>query len=171
MAHVMLYSTSQDGALYMFVTDHAVGAGCANQRDDVLLVQFFLAALAADPLRAGTQRFNYQSAEGLPYDYLLGDRPPLAIDGVCGANTVAYIRHFQKEGSKAFPASDPLSMNIDGVITPVRKGVPWGERTGKVLSIVRLNREYRAIYGAQRLMRIDQDPLFPRELASSFFMA
>lgn len=171
MARVMLFAEPQGGARHIYVTDHAVGANCPNRRDDVLLVQFFLAALASDPLQSGGETFNYIGRDGTRYDYLLGDRPPLAVDGVCGTNTIAYIKHFQKEGSKAYQASDPLRMVADGVVSPVLKGEPWGANTGHVLSIVRLNREYRMMFGAQRLMAIQHEPLFPRELTSSFFMA
>jgi hypothetical protein len=58
----------------------------------------------------------------------------------------------------------------DGVVTPIRKGQPWGARTGRVLSIVKLNTEYRNMFGTARLGDLTADPFFPSELKSSFYM-
>jgi hypothetical protein len=170
VARVMILPSGKSDLNYIFATDYSVGAGGANRRDDVLLVQFFLAALSSDLLRSGSTFFNYKNKEGVPFNYTVPIQPQIAIDGFCGGTTIAYIRHFQKEASKTYGSGDVLSIINDGVITPTRKGEPWGVRSGHVLSIVRLNTEYRNMFGAARLMTINTDPLFPRELLPLFFM-
>jgi hypothetical protein len=171
MARVMILPAGKSDLSYIFATDESVGAGGTNRRDDVLLVQFFLAALSSDLLRSGNTSFNYKNKEGVPFNYTVANQRPIGIDGLCGSTTIAYIKHFQQEASKTYGRKDDLSLTQDGVITPIRKGEPWGARTGHVLSIVRLNTEYRNIFGAARLMKINTDPLFPQQLAPLFFMS
>lgn len=45
MARVILPCPPKPQLPYVFVVDRAVGEGCPNHRDDVLLVQFFLRTL------------------------------------------------------------------------------------------------------------------------------
>lgn len=171
MAHVMLLPKGMSQLPHIFVTDDAVGLGCANKRDDVLLVQFFLAGLSADLLTKGNQQFNYISKKGTPFNYTVPGQRPIGIDGVCGTQTVAYIKHFQVEASKTFDRSADFSMVADGKVTPIYKNNPWGQHTGRVLSIVRLNTEYSDMYGPDRLANIWTEPMFPRELVPSFYMS
>ena len=58
----------------------------------------------------------------------------------------------------------------DGVVTPIRRGQRWGARTGRVLSIVKLNSEYASMFGKARLADISTDPFFPPELKPSLYM-
>lgn len=168
MAYVMLLPKGMSEMPYVFLTDHAVGVGCRNQRDDVLLVQFFLAALSADVLTKGNARFNYIDKKGTPYDYTVAGQQPMKIDGVCGSQTIAYIKKFQTEGSKG--STDRwLTMVADGKVHPTRRGDPW-TRSGHVLSIIRLNTEYSAIYGIDRMMALHQQVGFPLDLLPSLYM-
>lgn len=169
MAHVMLLPKGMASMSHVYLTDHPVGAGQMNKRDDVLLVQFFLAALSADPLRKGSIQFNYQTKEGKYLDYTVPGQSPMKIDGVCGSQTVAYIKHFQAEGSKGVAAGSYLSLVKDGVVTPSKAGIPWS-RNDRLLSIIKLNVEYSNMYGAIRLANLGSEPLFPKELMRSFYM-
>ena len=170
MARVMLMPKGMADYGHVYVTDEEVGVGKANRRDDVLLVQFFLAALSSDLLRSGDRVFNYTNKAGTDFNYTVPSQGPISVDGVCGKQTVAYIRHFQAEASKEPGRPPDLLMVGDGVVTPIRKGQPWGAKTGKVLSIVRLNAEYRGMFGTARLADISADPLFPAELRSAIYM-
>jgi hypothetical protein len=170
MAHVMLMPKGMADYGHVYVTDEEVGVGRANRRDDVLLVQFFLAALSSDLLTSGNRQFNYTNQRGVDFNYTVPNRGPLRIDGVCGSDTAAYIKHFQIEASKEQGRSPHFAMVGDGVVSPVRKGQPWGARSGQVLSIVRLNAEYRGMFGIARLADITADPFFPGELKSSLYM-
>jgi hypothetical protein len=165
----MLLPKGKSEALFALVTDQAVGLGCPNKRDDVLLVQFFLAAFSSDPLIKNGRVFSYEDKKGRPYNYSLANRRPLVVDGVCGNETVAYIKHFQQEAAKN-ETSQWLRMVTDGVVSPVRQGEPWNERTGQVLTIVRMNVEYAAMFGAHRHRTIGDDPLFPNDLKRVFYM-
>jgi hypothetical protein len=170
MARVMLMPKGMAEFGHVYVTDEEVGAGRVNRRDDVLLVQFFLAALSSDLLRSGNRSFNYTNKRGVDFNYTVPNHRPLQVDGTCGNETVAYIKHFQAEASKEAGIKPELVMVRDGVVTPIRKGQPWGARSGQVLSIVKLNSEYAGMFGKARLADITVDPFFPVELQSSFYM-
>lgn len=132
--------------------DGAVGAGCRNQRDDVLLVQFFLRALGPRTVLGTNETFQPQNG------------PPLAIDGVCGRRTIAAIK----------AVGDPKNLGFlaqDGVVHPLEQGAKFGRRSGHVLTIIRLNTEYSFQFGLDRHKRIDMDPLFPRELFDKLFLS
>jgi hypothetical protein len=100
MARVMLMPKGMAEYSHVYVTDEEVGVGRANRRDDVLLVQFFLAALSSDLLCSGNRSFNYTNKTGTDFNYTLPNRRPIQVDGTCGSETVAYIKHFQAEASK-----------------------------------------------------------------------
>lgn len=78
---------------HVYLVQRAVGAGRANRRDDVMLVQFFLKAIS--------HRQDTKSGES----YKPPGEPELAVDGVCGSHTIAYIRHFQRVLRRAIPGS------------------------------------------------------------------
>lgn len=144
---------------FAYVVDCAVGAGCRNQRDDVLLVQFFLRVLGPRTVNGTNETFQPQGG------------PPLAIDGVCGQRTIAAIRTFQAQFNKA--VGDPKNLSFlaqDGVVHPLEQGSKFGRRSGHVLTIMRLNTEYTFQFGLDRQKRIDMDPLFPRELFNKLYL-
>jgi hypothetical protein len=169
MARVMLMPKGMAEYGHVYATDEEVGIGRTNRRDDVLLVQFFLAALSSDLLQSGNRFFNYTNKKGTDFNYTVPDHKPLQVDGTCGNETVAYIKHFQAEASKD-AAQKEFVLIGDGVVTPIRKGQPWGLRSGRVLSIVKLNSEYRNMFGTARLADISTDPFFPPELKPSLYM-
>jgi hypothetical protein len=145
--------------VFAYVVDDPVGAGCRNQRDDVLLVQFFLRVLGPTIVDGTRETFLPQGG------------PPLAIDGVCGARTVAAIKTFQMQFNKAVGSPDDQSfLAQDGVVHPLEQGSMFGRRSRHVLTIVRLNTEYTFQFGLDRHKRIDLDPLFPRALFTKLFL-
>ena len=170
MARVMLMPKGMAEYGHVYVTDEEVGAGRPNRRDDVLLVQFFLAALSSDLLHSGTRAFNYTNKKGTDFNYTVADHRPIKVDGTCGSETAAYIKHFQAEASKERGQPKEFMLVGDGSVSPIRKGQPWGAHSGQVLSIVKLNSEYRNMFGTARLADISADPFFPPELKSAFFM-
>jgi hypothetical protein len=143
----------------VYVVDSAVGAGCRNLRDDVLLVQFFLRALGPNTVHGTMETFQPQNG------------PPLAIDGVCGRRTIAAIKSFQTQFNKA--VGDPDNAGFlaqDGVVHPLEQGSQFGRRSKHVMTVIRLNTEYTFQFGLDRHKRIDMDPLFPRELFNKLFL-
>jgi hypothetical protein len=140
-----------------YAIDHAVGAGCPNRRDDVLLVQFFLRALAprGDP---ETHESFTPSGEGI-----------LAVDGICGSRSITYIKHFQGMMNRA--AKD-ISMGTwqDGRVDPVPAGRQFGPLHGRAYTMIHLNTSYAAVFGTDRHSAIHTDPDFPMELHDKFFV-
>ena len=169
MARVMLMPKGMAEYSHVYVTDEEVGRGRTNRRDDVLLVQFFLAALSSDLLQSGNRFFNYTNKRGIDFNYTVPNHKPLQVDGTCGSETVTYIKHFQAEASKDARQKEFMLVG-DGVVTPIRKGQPWGARSGQVLSIVKLNSEYARHVRQARLADISTDPFFPPELKPALYM-
>ena len=120
--------------------------------DDVLLVQLFLRV--------------HMEEGGSEAPYRPPGRQPLAIDGVCGDNTLAYIRYFQEEAQRRFPGLAPVP---DGRVDPMRGGSPFSPITHKKYMIVALNVGYREKRG-DLYLDIGKDPLFPQALRKSFYI-
>ena len=159
MSRTLPLTTPGKYLAFAYVIDGAVGAGCRNQRDDVLLVQFFLRVLGPRTVPGTTETFQPPGT------------PPLAIDGVCGRRTIAAIKTFQTQFDKA--VGDPADQGFlaqDGVVHPLEQGSPFGRRSRHVLTIIRLNTEYTFQFGLDRHKRIDMEPLFPRELFNRLFL-
>jgi hypothetical protein len=160
MSRTLPLTTPGKYLAFAYVVDCAVGAGCRNQRDDVLLVQFFLRVLGPQTVPRTKETFLPQGG------------PPLAIDGVCGQRTIAAIKTFQAQYNKAVgDPADQSHLAQDGVVHPIEQGSPFGRRSNHVLTIIRLNTEYTFQFGLDRQKRIDLDPLFPRELFNKLFLA
>lgn len=160
MSRTLTLTTPGKFLAVAYVVDGAVGAGCRNQRDDVLLVQFFLRVLGPRTVKGTKETFQPQNG------------PPLAIDGVCGRRTIAAIKTFQTQFNKAVgDPSNPGFLAQDGVVHPLEQGSPFGRRSNHVLTVIRLNTEYTFQFGLDRHKRIDMDPLFPRELFNKLFLS
>lgn len=150
MARVYLTGKSEQKVLY--TPDETVGPGGPNRHDDVLLVQLFL-------------RVQMESG-GVEAPYRPPGRQPLAIDGVCGGDTLAYIRFYQEEARRRFPgAPEP-----DGRVDPMRSGSVFASITHHLYMIVALNVGYREKRGDMYL-DIAKDPLFPAGLKRSFYIS
>jgi hypothetical protein len=91
-------------------------------------------------------------------------RDPLAIDGICGDNTLAYILYFQQEAKRRFP----VAPTPDGRVDPMRSGTPISS-TKNVYMIVALNVGYREKRG-DMILDIGRDPFFLQGLKKSFYI-
>jgi peptidoglycan hydrolase-like protein with peptidoglycan-binding domain len=148
MARVYLIENNPRSELFYSV-DAAVGSGRANHYDDVLLVQFLL---------------KVRSECGVGHEeYVPPGTGPIAIDGICGSQTVKYIQRFQQIGTLRNPT---IPLTQDGVVSPVLAGSGSldGARTNRFLTIAALNSVYGKIRGKAASRDITHDALFPREL-------
>jgi peptidoglycan hydrolase-like protein with peptidoglycan-binding domain len=132
----------------LYTVDQTVGTGCANEKRDVMLVQFFL-------------RSASKPGGGLPAIQPPGETM-LAVDGIFGPKTAAYIKHYQMAGGGAAYA--------DGKVSPIQGGSTIGAIHEKTLTIVHLNVGYAKRFGAERHSRIDQDSDVPAALRSALFV-
>ncbi len=147
MARVYLRH-DQSEMLVIYDVDAAVGRGGANHRDDILLIQFFL-------------RVAMETADSP--GYVPPGEDPIAIDGVYGRQTQAYIDFFQTEGKTRNPARLPITDGrIDSLHTAFRSPQP-----GVVHDIYALNRLYQKRHRFHD--NLAADPVFPPDLARSFY--
>jgi hypothetical protein len=136
----------------LYTIEGAVGRGVENRHDDVLLVQLFL-------------RVQMEEGGSEP-PYRPPGRDPLAIDGICGDNTLAYILYFQQEAKRRFP----VAPTPDGRVDPMRSGTLISSITKNVYMIVALNVGYREKRG-DMILDIGRDPFFPQGLKKSFYIS
>src|SRR5215471_8988268 len=87
MPRVYQAKTTDPKILIAYTVDQAVGAGCPNQRADVLLVQHLL-ALAWIEIPA-SKGFRPPGEDG-----------PLKVDGIFGPVTGRFIKFFQEEARR-----------------------------------------------------------------------
>ena len=146
MARVYLTS---DNIKILYTVDMAVGVGCPNRRDDVLLVQFFLKVVSEGPETAL---------------YKPPGQPPMATDGAWGRISQAYLNQYISANSAVNPGA-PLTQ--DGRVDPVMNGRFFGSRTGNLYTILALNASYRKVRGPGAHADITVDALFPGELRPS----
>lgn len=125
MARVMLFRGGA-GQRYFYNVDRAVGPGCPNQHDDVLLVQYLL-------------KWLYAKRQDLHYRTLQPPSEPMKVDGIAGPITFRWIRRYQ-EGCKAFGASKVVDGKVDRA-----SGFGYGPRTGTQYTIINLNSEYGVV--------------------------
>ena len=151
MAHIKLFSTETPILRVVFGVDAAVGPGRPNRRDDVLLVQFMLRAMAGKEYDLGKGNFI-----GVP------GKPPIAADGVCGANTVAAIKRFQSLYQKG--------KIDDGVVDPNPPGQQYGPRHGAPYTIIGLNTNYAGYFGKDKHAQMGAEPDYPPELKAKFYV-
>jgi len=104
-----------------YTIDQAVGPGCPNQRDDVLLVQHLL-------------RIAWNSAPASPGFRPPEHKQPLIADGAFGPTTARFIKFFQEE---AIRRGAPCAK--DGRVDPVRGGSTFGSISGTFYTILALN--------------------------------
>jgi hypothetical protein len=157
MAHVLLVTNSP--LLRVFYTiDEAVGSSCLNKRDDVMLVQLFLASLAP--------KVDPDTKES----FRAPDQGDLAVDGVCGPRTRAYISHFQGVMNRA-AGFVKFGTWQDGRVDPVPPGQgAYGPRHGQTYTMIHLNTSYASVFGTDRHSALGSDPNFPAALRTKFFI-
>jgi len=133
----------------VYTIDQAVGSGCPNKRDDVLLVQFFLKVISEGPERTLFTPLG---------------RGPIGTDGIWGPTSQAYLDKFITVNSSQNPDS-PLTK--DGRVDPVVGGKITGSISGHVYTILALNTSCKGVRGLPALLDITTDPLFPKDLRPS----
>ena len=130
-----LYLINPSAMKLVYTNDQAVGNGCPNRRDDVLLVQFFLKVISDGPGKG---------------DFTPAGRGPLSIDGLWGPISQAFLNQYIAVNSAENPTS-PLTR--DGRVDPVVNGRVSGSRSGHVYTILALNNTYKKRPGSSRITR------------------
>lgn len=134
-----------------YTVSSAVGAGCPNRREDVLLVQHLLRIAWKDG--GGSKGFRPP-----------GEMQPPAADGAYGPTTQKFINHFQKE-AKARGAN----VLQDGRVDPVGiTGGAQGSISGTFYTILALNAARNSRQPNQG--DIKADPGFPAVLEPYFYI-
>ena len=122
--------------------DGAVGPNCANQRTDVMLVQFFLHQIFSHPKRTASKP--------------AGEK--IKISGTFDPTTAAWIRHYQGVVAKRH------SVLVDGQVDRAR-----GEQFSKSsishthYTIDHMNADHCALF-RQEHNHLERHPLIPAEL-------
>ena len=132
--------------------DEPVGKGCPNRKLDVYVVQYLLKLVIDSPKTS-------RKMDILP-------ATPLQIDGIFGERTAEAIRFFQVNGSRG-----PLAVGTDGRVEPTRGGTYAGSVSGKLRTIILLNKYYYELYGRNAILAVHQHPLFPKELARALSLS
>ena len=151
MAYIQLFAPETSLIRVFFGVDAAVGPGQPNRREDVLLVQYSLRAMAGKEYDLGKGNFI-----GVP------GKPPIAVDGVCGINTIAAIKRFQSlyhEGKVK-----------DGVVDPNPPGQTHGRRHGSTYTIIGLNTNHAGFFNKHRHAQMGVQPDYPAELKAKFYV-
>jgi hypothetical protein len=128
MARVTLFPPGF-GVPFFYNVDSAVGSGCPNHREDVLLVQHFLVTINNNP--------NVFSPPFPPLPLSPGEI--LKVDGIVGPITLRAIKHFQEVGK-----SRGNNIATDGRIDKAT-GSGAGASSQTQFTIIFLNNAYRAI--------------------------
>src|SRR5262245_35113496 len=129
MARVYLLSQPRKLLTHLYVVERAVGNGGPNRRDDLLLVQFMLRVLMPP-------QGSYPSQEV----FQPPGQKPLAIDGLWGTQTHAYVKAFQEQFNKAEGPNTDKAFHLreDGAINPLEGGAIFGKRFHQLMTLVRL---------------------------------
>jgi hypothetical protein len=147
MPRVYLLSNPAKHLNHFYNIDRAVGRGCPNGREDVLLVQLFL--------RRVLEGYN---------DPVPGEKP-LLIDGSYGSQTQRYIDHWQKGTNLV----NPTAVVADGVISSISERSGLGSRSGRVFGLILLNIQYSDRWGKEWHSNLAHDPLCPTAQLPSIF--
>ena len=156
MARIYGIKNPNPGKVQMFyATDQPVGTGCANARDDVLLVQFFL-------------RVSFETDKEIsnPAFFTGGPKGP-AIDGMWGPKSAAFLKAWEQHLQTVAPGA----IKQDGRVDPIKSGTTVGSLTGSTYKICILNGRYGQLKGVAAHNNISNDPLFPAALTQSLFVA
>lgn len=132
-----------------YTNDSSVGPGCQNAREDVLLVQHLL-------------RIAWDDAPGSLGFKPPGEKEPIAVDGLAGAQTARFIKFFQEEAARR-----GANVARDGRVDPVRSGGPTGAISGRFYTVLAMNSARNSRRRANQA-DITSDPGFPQELRRHF---
>jgi hypothetical protein len=133
-----------------YCVDAAVGPGCPNRRDDVLLVQHLL-------------RIAWRPAGTSPGFRPPGESEPLKTDGIFGSTTAKFISFFQEEAVRR-----RAIVKQDGRVDPVVAGSATSGRSHTFYTILAMNAARNS--RAPKQDDITADPEFPGELQKFFFI-
>ena len=156
MAAVKILKSAGVIAYAYFVTS-PVGIGKANRRDDVLLVQFFLAAISSRADTATQESFKPPGAQ------------PFIIDGIWGPNSQRYLNHFLATFNRGSQKAGTKGIWADGVVDVPPPGVFFGALHHQLYAIVVLNATYREQFGTPAHAQLHTNGLFPKELTDQFY--
>ena len=151
MAQVFQIKGRDPTVTIAYCVSAAVGPGCPNRRDDVLLVQHLLRlAWRTTPSSAGFRP--------------PGESEPLKVDGMFGTKTGKFISYFQEEALRR-----GARVKQDGRVDPVVSGASQSAGSHTFYTVLAMNsaRNSRATQQAD----ISTDPDYPTELNKSFFVA
>jgi hypothetical protein len=157
MAYIKILKAESRYVRQVYFIDSAVGQGRPNNRNDVMLVQFFLKAIS--------KRTDIETGES----YQPPNQRDIQVDGACGPTTIAFIRHFQGVIDR-MAKSPSLRPWQDGVVDAVPPGGMLGAIHGGVYTMISLNTAYSSLYGKDAHTRLFSDPFLPQELAGVFFI-
>lgn len=138
----------------VYTVEKAVGPGCPNIRDDVLLVQLLLRGIMDDVPGRPNSGFKPPGEK------------PIQIDGRFGPQTKAYLKFYEAEENRR-NADNPVV--ADGKIDPITPGQQFGSISGRGYKILTLNNQYQARKPTIH-ENIARDPLFPPELFNSLYV-
>jgi len=155
MARVYLVSNHSRLKL-SYIVIAAVGPGCPNRGDDVLLDQFLL--------RVAMEDVPGQPGSG----YRPPGQAPITIDGFYGPTTMAYLQYFEEEGNRRNP-THPVT--TDHRIDPVVGGQLGGSFSQRLYKILTLNLLYVDRRSLAVHADIKTDPLCPAELITSLYIS
>lgn len=150
MARIYLIDSSMK---LCYTVEQAVGTGCPNRRDDVLLVQFLLKIISEGPEKT---------------KYTPPGKGPLKCDGLWGPTSQAYLNRYIVANTNANPNA-PLTK--DGRVDPVVGGKFTGAISGNLYTILALNNSYKNVRGAAAMQDLTTEPQFPGELRPSLKVA
>jgi hypothetical protein len=152
MPRVLFIKGSGDSAVKVaYSVDQAVGTGCPNRREDVLLVQHLLRIAWRD---AG-------SSKGFRPP---GETEPLKADGMFGPKTAKFIKFFQEEAIRR-----GADCATDQRVDPAVSGTSRGGLSGRFYTILAMSsaRNSRQLGNQDDISR---DPGFPTELTKYFII-
>ena len=150
MAKVM-HVTNGQGVLVAYTVEQPVGPGCANRRDDVLLVQHLLRVAWEDT--ATSKGFRPP-----------GEAQPLKDDGICGGTTNKFIKFFQEEARRR-----GANCALDGRVDPVLSGASSSGGSHTFYTILAMN----AARNARRMANLNDiggDAGFPADLRRALYI-
>lgn len=151
MPRVYIVKSADPKIKVAYTVDQAVGPGCPNRREDVLLVQHLL-------------RIAWNDVPNSKGFRPPGETQPLKADGIFGPTTARFIKFFQEEAVRR-----KANCATDGRVDPVVTGKPAGSITGTFYTILAMNsaRNNRQLANQDD---IALDSTFPGDLRKHFYI-
>jgi hypothetical protein len=147
----VMHVLNGQGVLVAYTVKQPVGPGCANKREDVLLVQHLLRVAWED---AATSK-GFRSP---------GETQPPKDDGICGPTTNKFIKFFQQEAKRR-----GANCSQDGRVDPVVSGgsISAGSHTFYIVLAMNAARNSRR---ASNLNDIGGDAGCPADLRKALYI-